>query len=279
MESLSGIDDVLGYFARFSQPAPDSIGNFITVDHGKSEPLALPPPLRGAESKAASGSFTGNGSGYFSTYCKHVRRVSVECIPRQNNIPDVSPEQYMFLNWEYISGLDLTSTQLAKYADWLVWDAVSRHISLHDALKFSNRVNWEVVLAHTQVPYKILRTLNVPWRTVLCTQLLTDEQLETRFVPLFEGNADGWKLLSRWQRPSEGFIDKYADKLDWEIMCCIHKLSFELALRHVDKIYLADLEWFGGYSNEQYVELVQAKCANIHPSCSRRSEELVFAMD
>lgn len=69
------------------------------------------------------------------------------------------------------------------------------------------------------------------WNNLICEYALTEDQLEMIFdwvAPLF---------VSRWQKLSEEFMRRHADRLDWSTLSIYQKFSTDFIRENYDKVF------------------------------------------
>lgn len=69
---------------------------------------------------------------------------------------------------------------------------------------------------------------------------LSEESLEY-LISLFKFKKHHWKTVSRYQRLSESFIEKYKDFLDWYYISRYQKLSPMFIIEHLGRLDLREL--------------------------------------
>jgi hypothetical protein len=224
--NLSSVQNMLEFFGQFSQNAETSPKRFKLAKQPKSE---APTNLETKSLGSAS------GSAIKQAYDGSLRV----------KIPIVSPTQYKFINWEAVSHEKLDMVEYYRYAEYLDWKAASINIDPEIVPLFAEYIDWPVFVATHPIGLKNLKTLGTPLHTIkarviLETQPLTEEEL-TKYINVLDIH-DGhpvqlWHVICRTQVLSEAFIEKHAEKLDWEEITTwqIH-LSKEFLKRHRHRV-------------------------------------------
>ena len=160
-------------------------------------------------------------------------------------VPTVSRAQYKFINWVAVSGEKLEMVEYYRYAEYLNWKIASANIDPEIVPLFAEYIDWPVFVATHPIGLKNLKSVGAPLHTIkarviLETQPLTEEELNKYVNVLDIQDAHPvplWHVICRTQVLSEAFIDKHAEKLDWEeIMTCQLHLSKEFLKKHRNRV-------------------------------------------
>ena len=77
-----------------------------------------------------------------------------------------------------------------------------------------------------------------------------EDELKKKFGPM---KTWDWKYISRYQRLSEPFIEKHADKVDWYLISKYHRLSEPFIEKHADDVDWEDISIYQRLS-EPFIE-------------------------
>lgn len=168
------------------------------------------------------------------------------CCPVEEQVKILSGTDHRLVNWAYVSSLDLSVSDIHAYRHNIVWDILSEHVSLETALLFIQHINWEVFLQNNSLTYDTIvkHGLSVSWITLIDTQDvpvdIIDENIDAICAEYMYYNKDAWRQIVSVQKLSEPFIDKYAHKLDWDLVCIKQDVSHTFLAEHVLFINLCD---------------------------------------
>lgn len=202
--TLSAVQDILEFFGQFS--APQNYGT----------------PSMGADAVQAPPKY----SGFKNIPQQRVEKTlsSTSESAAHAKVPSVTPVQYKFINWAAVSEETLSMVEYYRYAEHLDWSVASKHIDAEIVPLFSEYIDWPVFVATHPIGLKNLRSLGAPLHTIkprviLEHQPLTPGELDSyaRVMDIDDSRPVSlWHLVCRTQLLSEEFIEKHADKLDWE---------------------------------------------------------------
>lgn len=170
-------------------------------------------------------------------------------------VPELSENQYKFLDWNYISSLELHPYEYDKYLKYLNWDIVSEHISYELAYKYEDLVNWNVLLKFKQVPVQdlIINGIQFDWDIVFTYQKLCNSFLESYIH--FINDTSRWNLISQYQILDYTFIIKYINKLTWYNIINYQNLSKEFIIKHLNEINYELLCFLDDKFSDEEIEL------------------------
>lgn len=164
------------------------------------------------------------------------------------DMPAIEPHQYRFIDWKYVSSLQLSREQYTKYAEHLVWDIASQHVPEDIAISNKHRVNWSVYVEfHPDVDVARLvdAQVAIPWPSV-CLHAKLGKDAIAKYLPIMEGACPGiWYYLSRFQKLDETFIGENASKFDWVDGPYFQNLSPTFLEKYIDWIDVAEFHDYG----------------------------------
>lgn len=116
------------------------------------------------------------------------------------------------------------------------WDNISKkdNLSYNFIIKYKKYINWYSIINNRHYNEKIIaRCIDcIP----LCT-LITSRKLSEEFIEKYIVTTDKhWEGISCYQILSESFMDKYKDKLNWDMMIVSQAMSEEFIISHIDYI-------------------------------------------
>src|SRR5690606_2664399 len=152
-------------------------------------------------------------------------------------VPILNVNQYKFLNWEYISSIELHPDEYHIYEAYLNWDIVSEHVSYELALQYKHLVNWDLVIKNYKVDIQDMECneIKFDFTTVIKTQELSESFIDLNIHRIQKSNY--WDLLSQYQTLSESFIKKHIDKFKWSNIIYFQKhLSKDFIIQNISNI-------------------------------------------
>lgn len=116
------------------------------------------------------------------------------------------------------------------------WDNISKkdNLSYNFIIKYKKYINWYSIINNRHYNEKIFA------RCIDCIplyKLITSRKLSEEFIEKYIVTTDKyWEEISRFQNLSESFMDKYKDKLNWDMMMISQAMSEEFIISHIDYI-------------------------------------------
>ena len=223
--TLSSVQDILEFFGQFSAPH-------------KTEQSPLP-----------------KYSGFKNIPQQRIEKTlaSASESAAHAKVPSVTPAQYKFINWTAVSEEKLSMVEYYRYAENLDWTVASKHIDAEIAPLFAEYIDWPVFVSTHPIGLKNLKSTGAPLHTIkprviLKHQPLTNTELESyvRVMDISDSHPVSlWHVICHSQLLFEEFIEKNADKLDWEgIFACQAHLGKEFLRKHRQRVSRDFVETF-----------------------------------
>lgn len=169
------------------------------------------------------------------------------------------------VDWVEVSSYENLSEQFVDdYADRFNWPDLSQHLQMSKKmlLKYLDRIDWDraphyqkkidedVVEAALAANVK-----NFNWHGLMCKNWYhwSEDFLERHDEDLKKSGK--WELAVYYQKLSEPFIEKYADRMNWNYVSQRQELSVDFMLKHKDKL---NFTWLKKYQKNFGPEVQKA---------------------
>lgn len=160
----------------------------------------------------------------------------------QQDIPETILDNYGdFIDWKYVTMYD-HKVKLEKYKDKLDWNIIWRYRKFTNTniKKYADLANWDDISLHQNLNADFIKEYKdkLNWNNLCITHMFSTYydngkcELEDYLDYLDERC---WINISRYQKLSIKFIDRYADKLNWEALCVFQDISDPLILEKHEK--------------------------------------------
>lgn len=170
-----------------------------------------------------------------------------------------------YLDWHILTRYaNFTEDTIRKFADKVDWTEVSRYAHLSDKFieEFKDKLNWEELTQHHKFSKDMLLKYmeQIDWDRAPTYQHEIDEEvieavmsspkkdqfnwhgalvitpMSETFLEKYAVKANKWEIVSYYQDLSEKFMEKFADKLNWNYISQKQHLSREFMIKHYDKL-------------------------------------------
>lgn len=170
-----------------------------------------------------------------------------------------------YLDWHILTRYgNFTEDTIRKFADRIDWTEVSRYPHIGEAFieEFKDKLNWsELSQYHRFNKDQLLQYIDyIDWDRAPTFQPAIDEDvidavmtsskkdefnwhgalvnipMSETFLEKYAVKANKWEIVSYYQDLSEKFMEKFADKLNWNYISQKQHLSRKFMVKHFDKL-------------------------------------------
>ena len=180
---------------------------------------------------------------------QHEDMLNWNLISEYQTLPESAIEMFIDkVNWTLISGdQKLSEAFIEKYADKLDWGMVSMHQKFSEEFEMKH---WEKLYPDTPRPVEnINNTPTTEYEKNLQSRINAGEKIDWAEISMsrdFENLSDffiekfadklDWDRISFKQKLSEPFIEKFADRVNWGGVSASQKLSEPFIAKYADKV-------------------------------------------
>lgn len=170
-----------------------------------------------------------------------------------------------YLDWHILTRYgNFTEDTVRKFADRIDWNEVSHYKHIREAFieEFKDKLNWqELTQYHRFNKDQLLQYIDyIDWDRAPTFQPAIDEDvidvvmasskkdefnwhgalvnipMSETFLEKYAVKANKWEIVSYYQDLSEKFMEKFADKLNWNYISQKQHLSRNFMVKHFDKL-------------------------------------------